>query len=697
MVLKTVLIFCVIVSSVVSKSYISHEKGVDFVNLDEKDTDEMLGQLHEQALSSVMAIIASRNTKYLTPEELQWLEKCSSDATTLRKHAKCVTETMALAKTRQKGKNIRRKPINLEEESKRFLPQKFKNGLKLPEFQEATTVSNPTSRPMRLTSPKVMDRRPTFSQRLEKLNHRKPKLRRLHSKNPKVQQIGSFIVSRQKRDILVPKVKNANEFKLESGDKLSPIGGFAKFFLNGVLELKNKTSPTPWQDLVENIRHTGVERKKSRMRGRQRSERTEVDLLEDLALRTGNKGYSPDEIIEKMIKDPYFKNAQKKEVMKKNPVKKALGLMREGLKLAYAMTGKNITNFDDKTIKVASPRFFSVTPDEDATDPEDTIDVLSPSLLSLHSQGTGLEKEFSVPNLIRGFTTVDQQMWLDLIFEASGVDEAAKQAADAIAAEEFQLTRKKRYQDTMVNEEQKPLYLTKESAVAALGNQTKDNIEHFEKLMKTFTPEQMKKINETGYFVMTPDQMEMVYGNKSVHADPERLKTFSKLNESEIHREIESTVYAIADGRTQRKKRTIFATPFAFTSILFSPEIASQPIILSPIIFTWVVGSPAIFGPIILGPWAFLPLILSPRLMSPAILNPFLFVPIVLSPLALHPAILCPGVFNPLVLSPLLMTPFILSPQVFTPIILSPLCLNPFILTPTVGGPLILSPFVLHP
>lgn len=61
----------------------------------------------------------------------------------------------------------------------------------------------------------------------------------------------------------------------------------------------------------------------------------------------------------------------------KAPIDRFVKLLREGLKLGYAFAGKNMSNFDDKTLKTLSPRFLSVTPEQDPEQNDTVRDVYS--------------------------------------------------------------------------------------------------------------------------------------------------------------------------------------------------------------------------------------------------------------------------------------------------------------------------------
>jgi hypothetical protein len=48
------------------------------------------------------------------------------------------------------------------------------------------------------------------------------------------------------------------------------------------------------------------------------------------------------------------------------PMEKVVNLMRDAIKLAYTFAGQNTTGMEDKTMRMVSPRFLSVTPEDEA-------------------------------------------------------------------------------------------------------------------------------------------------------------------------------------------------------------------------------------------------------------------------------------------------------------------------------------------
>ncbi|CAB3404071.1 unnamed protein product [Caenorhabditis bovis] len=140
----------------------------------------------------------------------------------------------------------------------------------------------------------------------------------------------------------------------------------------------------------------------------------------------------------------------------------------------------------------------------------------------------------------------------------------------------------------------------------------------------------------------------------------------------------------------------IVLSPLVLSPITLSPAVLG-PIILSPWVFIPLILSPRVLSPLIVNPLVFSPIIVSPLVLHPLILVPGIFNPLILSPLVLSPFILSPQVFTPLILSPFVLNPLILTPMVGSPLILSPFALSPIILSPQALFAVVLSPYALSP
>uniref|UniRef100_A0A7E4VJ09 Uncharacterized protein n=1 Tax=Panagrellus redivivus TaxID=6233 RepID=A0A7E4VJ09_PANRE len=651
-------------------------KKVTNITLDQRGTGQLFGKWNDQALSGLMAAVASAKLRSVPESVKKEHEACAKEASTIVKHAKCVSK---LLKTDVTGPSI--VDVDSKTLSEKLKPKK----IHVPIDDSPEHEHQPQPKPSRLTR---------FGN-AKKIKFNDPK-RALLTK-PKlsgIQKIGAFeVMSRKKRNA----VRNSDSYILPGSQlKTSPFGTIARNLLKDVLHLKNKTASTPWQTQIVHAQEAAKMKKEMKMKARQRAQ---ADPYEGMAFKGVDQKYMIEDMMDAMEEgtpEERRKVLDKLKTVRKDPTGRMLGLLRDVMKLGATIAGRNASEYDEKQLNIMSPRFLSVT-EEDPETQVDDVNMLSPSILSLHDRGRGLEKTLSLPNLMKGFTGADQQAWLDLIFEASGVDENIQKAKDALTAQEFQISRKKRYEEKMVDEKGEPLYFTKETAREKFGDDVVKRIDLQEKVSKLYTKAQQRDINETGFTMMTPEQLHIAYGSDSPHNNSAMIKLYENRTKESLHDQLIQEIHALAlMDEHPRHKRAVLA-PTAFATILFNSAAASDPLILSPLIFSTIVGSPIWYGPAILSPWWFIPLILSPRTLSPAILNPFGFVCVILSPLTLHPIILSPGIFNPFVLSPLLMTPLILSPQVFTPLILCPLVMSPFILNPGVGTPLVLSPFVLNP
>lgn len=147
-------------------------------------------------------------------------------------------------------------------------------------------------------------------------------------------------------------------------------------------------------------------------------------------------------------------------------------LLGEGIRLAQSLASPNTSR--DRPLRILSPRFLSITPSSS----EDEVAVMSPSVLSLHDKGPPSERAMSVPRLLGQMTANDRQGWLDLIFEASGINEQAHS-------------------------------LDKEE------DQEKRKLNTWGTLVKSYSQRQLRELNSTGYSLLSKRQLHFLYGPNS--------------------------------------------------------------------------------------------------------------------------------------------------------------------------------------
>ncbi|CAD5213614.1 unnamed protein product [Bursaphelenchus xylophilus] len=627
-------------------------------NIEDNDLVDVYQKWAETGLSSLMSAVANHKLKRQRKSISKKYGECSSGATDIPKHARCLTKLL----------NNQIKP---EIKPKKHRVQRLEKYQPVSEggFRIDDEHQTRSKRSMNRTSDTAQGKAPTYQ------------------------------------------IYKKDRYPLYSNkEQLTPIGQIAKILVESIKKLNNKTELPRWQNTVEKLKINGAKRKKFKKLVENDSEEN-MNQIQMKSLRnklTGKKEPTVDVDIEEMAENPEkLKNFVKNRKTPKNYEEKVMDLIRRGVKLGYSFAGKNTTNFEDKNMKLVSPRFLGVVPEENQ---DDDISLVSPSLFSLHSQGQGIENITSLPNLLKGFTGKDQQLWLDVIMEAAGVNEQSDMLEDDVKNIEFNKTMSLMTNMThMVNDKGEPMYATKKDAVE-LGA-SEEYIKMFETLHQNYTKDQLREMNSTGYSVLTKHQIEILYGPNSPEHRPDVYHRLMNMTSDQIRDRMHEDFHTLAklekfsvdyksDHQRRRKRQLlpgIILSPVLLVPAVLQPLLASEPFILSPIVLTPLILSPSVFGAIILSPWLFVPVILSPRVLGTLILAPFVFSPLILSPFALHPAILSPGVFSPLILSPSVMLPLILSPTVFSPIILSPICMAPLILSPSVGSPIILSPFVLTP
>ncbi|KHN88983.1 hypothetical protein Tcan_12897 [Toxocara canis] len=509
--------------------------------------------------------------------------------------------------------------------------------------------------------------------------------------------IGSFQV-RFKR--MVAAKAKADYTLRTSNDHLTAFGMVAKSLMKMVRNLKKKNSSRTLESVMDDMQQSMEKiRLQKKVRKMMRDRITSVYQSRAQFNKTLTHGPSIEKDEQSEIGDfDALSDTAKtgKDDINQQILRTQMQFVKRVVELAKSIEGGNGSSTDIGLLKIASPRFLSITPEGQKS--ESSTNLLSPSIFSLHDKGKGLEALLSVPNAMKSVDNADYRQWMDLIVEASGVpdiiERVNKEQIIEVAGN---------YDDAPRGIDGQPMHFSKENATEILGDFGRRQIELFEQLQANFTEKQQKDFKDTGYSILSREQMEQVYGEQSPYNDSAALQLFKSLSETQIRRRLEINLQELAKAERPpiRAKRQagqgIILSPIVLTAFILNPTAVSQPLILSPVAIAPLVLSPAIFGAVILSPWVLVPVILSPRLLSPTILSPVTLATAVLSPLAFNPFILSAGAIVPFVLSPLLLDPFILSPQVLTPVVLCPLALSPFIFNPTLLSPLILSPFVLSP
>ncbi|KAL3091107.1 hypothetical protein niasHT_027867 [Heterodera trifolii] len=673
---------------------------VNNIPIGTEQTMELYQHWIDQALSGLLAAVANKKMKSLPRPAQDEFGECSNVANSVPRHARCVSR---LLRAGFDGRKIYAKAFA---KSHRFDRYRMKKRAQIRESRRRT------------------ERR---QKRLDWLSKKSPfggqKNTSLGSPRPLAFELANAYAAhrRERRHTAIVK-KNYYELHSPSQARLSPLGSVAKLMMAEVLRVKGKQRKDvkPWQQTIERVQQSALKRKEIRRKLEQPTDNDEDAgnmALDQLKFRGMKRqmGLEREEDLFDVAEDPRRARALVARTRaaargpRASPVDRLIELLRQGFALGYSMAGggKNGTGeYDEKSLRTLSPRFLSVTAEDDPTKNK-TIDLLSPSLFSLHSDGEGIEKLTSLPSLVQGFSSKDQQQWLDLIIEAAGVGESVERIEEELFnggvqnvmrdAWRERSTNREKYEREIRAKDGTPLYFTKKNVTDAFGKFEERKCDVFERLELGLSKEQVREMNNTGYALLSKDQLHLLYGPESPYNNSDALQRFVRLSDSEIHAGIERDVHALAELESFKvRQKDVVLSPILFTTFLLTFS-AKSTILLSPILFSPVILSPNVLGPTILSPWLFVPVILSPRALSPTVLSPFVLDPIILSPFAIHPIILSPGVLNAIILNPFVLSPFILSPQAFTPVILSPIALSPFILNPSMGSPTILSPFVLTP
>ncbi|CAG9535778.1 unnamed protein product [Cercopithifilaria johnstoni] len=506
-------------------------------------------------------------------------------------------------------------------------------------------------------------------------------------------------------------VINRHNYKLHTEyEHLTPFGILGKHLSKMTRVIKNKDPNLSWKKMMYDIES---------MKQREKEKNDFAEQLQKRFSLNQNVGKVKPKLIpdekhlakELRISNRVLQGLDKSNVKTKETLE-IIKLFQRAVKLAMVLSGANDTELKNKTLRFGSPRLLSMVPDNT----KDQISILSPSLFSMHDKGKGLEALTSIPKLLKIMGNRDYDEWLNFIVEASGTTDAIHKLKEQQGLDWLPPG----YKSMPRGIDGQPMYFTKEN-VTEIDPEMARKMEVFENLTRSLTPKQLMDFNTTGFSMMTPKQLVMVYGPQSPLNNSKALDFFMSLSEDDMHRHLLNDIRNMAKVHSKlkirRKRESSREEPDGLErsrvrrgprgrkecekcrTTTPAPEdiFDVSPAVLSPAMFSLTLFAPSIFGASILSPSAFLATLLSPKVLSPAILSPAALAVLVLSPFALNPRILSPGALTTSLLSPSALSPDILSPSVLSPAIMSPFALSPSIFSPSALSGLIMSPFAFSP
>ncbi|CAP23802.2 Protein CBG02776 [Caenorhabditis briggsae] len=492
--------------------------------------EELLEHWAVQGFSGVVAAIATRRLSLVEEYQKKDHEKCSSEAETLAEHAKCLIQLEDYA---HRNRLIHRKRLFVRKMRRR-----------IDKMETRTTMA------------------PITAEEIKK----------------EKEWVGSFRF-RAKREI---KVHTRDSYTLKSHKEMSPFGLVTKHLTSAVKLLKHTDKVSKWQDTIERIaKKADVIKEQKKMEDFMQRR---LSVFTDAAAKMKqNKKLAKDDSLKEMNDlEEFIDNDQIRDVLRNRKEKITeqdkllmipMKMMRDAAKMSLGMTGYNTTDFDRKIVRIISPRIMSVIPQEEEAK-NNEIDVLSPSLFALHDDGSGVEKKASLGNLLGSLTNnKDSQDFLDFIVEATGVNEAMERVEKKIG--EY-----RRLKDDAMGRgpEGQPLYFTKENVTEKYPHEAK-KIDMFEALDKTYSDEQLKEMNRTGYTIMRHDQMDLIYGKGSVGENEKFLKTAKALSRPQIDRAIMSTIKDLAHEKVkfEARRNDIVLSPITFSNFILDPVVIRIP------------------------------------------------------------------------------------------------------------------------
>ncbi|MFH4975059.1 hypothetical protein AB6A40_001768 [Gnathostoma spinigerum] len=635
------------------------------VPVPEETAYDLYSKWYKQITSTLLSCVAYSKIGTLNEYWKLELERCCTTADTLAKHAKCVVTVMDTAQTFTNGNRRRtymdESSLPTADVGKRNEGKTSKDSLRMKDRRQYVRPRFKKSFPVDID--KIDSLRPP--QHLSGKRNRYPLRRSDRLNAARVKERKRYAVKyRQRRSIATRR----SYALVADGNKVVTLDLVGRQLVKTLRTFNGHHSTKGWKELMRDFRN--VQRK----------------ITNDQLIRLRNN-VEHHRLSEKNSSIKGGKSASVFAQEEMNKISLILSQLSNQIKELLQTIDMHSDDKRPKKYKFGSPRFFSITPSTESNE----VNVLSPSVLSLHDEGSVDERKLSLSHFLESLNGTVPNSWVDFLLELTGISQTIESTSRNLLA--------------LVNIT-KNMYSGVPNTTDSIQNNLESDIERqkrqvFVKLNESFTDEQKQSLNSSGYAFLNHDQLMLVYGPTSPYNDSTHLSLFASLKESEKEKVLEDAIRELAkstdccrDGQPQitlqlptkviyrRKKR----------DLQLFPIVALEPVLLRPRLMDFDV-----LGITVLIVRVMSPFILTPRLLTPSILCPMILSPLIVSPFVLTPRIMCPGTLDPTIVSPSVLSPFIMSPYTLSPLILSPYAFSPRILNPTILSPRILTPALFSP
>ncbi|CAO4377659.1 unnamed protein product [Caenorhabditis nigoni] len=479
---------------------LTHDGNKTIITVSDEARDDLYKHWMDQSLAGLMGAVVTNviNNRKMSKNEKKEHYTCIHASKNVTAHAKCVVTV---------------------------LDQLKKRNAKLKMYSNRTTILNSHRK-----------RNRADSQAFKTALHHYDEYVKSGAEEFRVKRGSGFSIfdemESKRQEAIRGNVQTRKSYTIRENKSLSPLALIARKLTELVRAGKNKKeAPKRWQEVIQDIKDES-----SRIKGKKRNKERMKRKFSKFVNTMRQTGLNPNKAMQSIGMDDLFADepilSEKEQDAKDaremmatmSPDDRVLNepikLIRQAIKIGMMAAGnkKGADSLDDKKIALLSPQFMSILPDEVAND---TVSLLSPSILSLHGEGSDMDREISLTKALKLMEDTGQEEWMNFVLEASGVTETV----DRLRRVEKEEEEKERMRD-FVDKDGKPLYFSKENATQIYGEYEAGKLDLLDGFYKSLSAEQMQSMNKTGYTIMDDKQLETIYGPNSPFNNSEALEKF---------------------------------------------------------------------------------------------------------------------------------------------------------------------------